>query len=184
MELASRSKIRKVVINTDPGCVGCRAFWLNFEPQSHFGAKWAKKYAMLVSVRSEPILGAFCFLHVFLFRLSHLRGGTTSLRIRLPQARFVLLFLPLFALSFPLVFLGVRTLRGTYLPFLFFSPFFSFLPCVFRLFLFFSSINVPGLLACVCCACRFQYGGMALYCILPWQHYDVPIKYSTYVYLS
>ena len=30
-----------------------------------------------------------------------------------------------------------------------------------------------GLLACVCCACRIQYYGMALHCLLPLLHYDV-----------
>ena len=32
---------------------------------------------------------------------------------------------------------------------------------------------LPGVLACVCCACRTQYDGMALRCLLSLLHYNV-----------
>ena len=52
-----------------------------------------------------------------------------------------------------------------------FCFFFSFL--LFHCLSFFLSSNVSGLLACVCCACRIQSGGMAWRCLLPFLDYDV-----------
>ena len=41
------------------------------------------------------------------------------------------------------------------------------------------SFNVSGLLACVCCACRTQYDGLALHCLLSSQLRGI----SIYIYI-
>ena len=98
-----------------------------------------------------------CFV-LFLFCLSlHLRGGTTSLHtvFMLPQARGVLS-------SSLWSFLAIRNIFGVFVYLSVFSHFLSFLSFLF-LFLHFilcrsfcRSFNVPGFMACVCCACRTQ----------------------------
>ena len=116
-----------------------------------------------------------------MYCLSHLLrgGGTTSLRIHLASGSGN--FLPLIDLPLLFMFFGVICL----LSFFFFHSSFIFLLCfiffscfVFLFlfpsfcFLFSLSFNVSGLLVCVCCACRIQYDGMALHCVLPLLHYD------------
>ena len=124
------------------------------------------KRVLLVLVGGEPVLGdAFCVCWSYLFctacRMASGRG-TTSLRIHLATASGHL-FLPLLVFpSYSYYFSG------------YWFPFFSFF---FFLSFFFAirllSLNVSGLLACVCCACRIQYDGMALHSLLPLLHYDV-----------
>ena len=47
---------------------------------------------------------------------------------------------------------------------------------------YFFHFDVSGLLACVCCACRIQYDGMAaLHCLLPLLHYVVVFPCRSYV---
>ena len=53
----------------------------------------------------------------------------------------------------------------------------AFLFCFFNYFFAFrvsSNILVSGLLARVCCACRIQYEGTPLHCLLFLLQYDIP----------
>ena len=45
----------------------------------------------------------------------------------------------------------------------------------------FFSFNLSGLQACVCCACLFQYDGMAEHRLPPLQHYDAAFLCRSFV---
>ena len=97
------------------------------------------------------------------------RGGTTSLRIHLASGSSRYFLFPLVGLPQVLLVPVQVSIFGVFVLFLF---------SVFR-FLFFLCLSfflfqcVSGLPACVCHACRIQYDGMALHCLLLLQHYDV-----------
>ena len=137
------------------------------------------KYALLV----EPVLGgAFCFCFLFVFHsvACRISGGARPRCVSiLPQA-WVIFSFP--SLVFPCYCKTVPFSRSVpfsrYLCSIFFHFFCSSL---FRFSFFFFSFNVSGLLACVCCACRIQYDGMTLHCLLPLLHYDVQSNISVYV---
>ena len=124
------------------------------------------KYVLLAVVGGEPVLdGGYVFFGLFvLYCLSHLRGGTTSLRIHISSARGI--FVSLFGLPLPFaVFFG---------RFVFIFFFFSFLAFLwFFAFSFLLSFNVSGLLVCVCYVCLIQHHGMTLHCLLTLLRYDV-----------
>ena len=77
--------------------------------------------------------------------------------------RFGVFFLPLVAL------VGLRLLFVLFFGVLFLLFFFPF-----SFLRFFLSFVFFALFQYIFCACRIQYDGMALHCLLPSLHYDVP----------
>ena len=120
-------------------------------------------------VKTRVLGGAFCFcvvlvLFIFSFLFFFL------MPVASPSGRHDLVAYPsclrLKVFFFPsLVFVCYSYYFSGYSFSFFFSFFFSSFFFVFRFF---------ALLRCIFCACRIQYDGMALHCLLPFLHYDVP----------